>query len=121
VAASAPGLFDRDDFDALLKFSVSGPVEPRKSAAGAVHTPVPATRNPQAEPAPAPPAPLPMLPQANVEPLALPRPSARAPAQVLVPPGGVILTPTRATVLTVVVILLLAVAFGAGLIVGRFL
>jgi hypothetical protein len=36
------------------------------------------------------------------------------------PVGGLILSPTRATVLTVVVILLLAVAFGAGLLVGRF-
>jgi hypothetical protein len=114
----APDLFDRDDFDALLKFSVSGPVEPRKSAAGSVHTPVPATRNPPPEPAP-PLAPLPMLPQASVEPLQLPRPTFHTPAQV--PVGGVILTPARATVLTVVVILLVAVAFGAGLIVGRLM
>ncbi len=123
--AAAANFFDRDDFDALLKFSVSGPVEPRKSAAGSVHTPVPATRNPPAQPAPAPPAPLPVMPPANVEPFALPRPSARAaaqaPAQAPLPPGSLVLTPTRATVLTVVVILLLAVAFGAGLIVGRFL
>jgi hypothetical protein len=124
-AAAPPNFFDRDDFDALLKFSVSGPVEPRKSAAGSVHTPVPAMRNPPAQPAPAPPAPLPVMPPAHVEPFALPRPSARASVQVQapaqLPPGSVVITPTKATVLTVVVILLLAVAFGAGLIVGRFL
>jgi hypothetical protein len=116
-SAPGPGLFDRDDFDALLKFSVSGPVEPRKSASGSVHTPVPATRNPapEARPAPAPPPP----PAGHVDPLQAlrPLPRERAPA----PVNGILLTPTRATVLTVVVILLVAIAFGAGLIVGRFL
>jgi hypothetical protein len=110
--ADPPGLFERDDFDALLRFSVSGPVEPRKSAAGSVHTPPPATRNPPVESAPPPPLP---MPQAfNVEPF----PVARTQAALTTP--GIILSPGRATVLTVVVILLLAVAFGAGLIVGRY-
>jgi hypothetical protein len=117
--APAQDLFDRDDFDALLKFSVSGPVEPRKSAASSVHTPVPATRNPPPEPAPPPLAPLPKLPSVSAEPFVLPRPAVHVPVQL--PPGGVLLTPTRATVLTVAVILLVAVAFGAGLVVGRFL
>ncbi len=113
--AAAPGLFERDDFDALLQFSVSGPIEPRKSSAGSVHAPVPATRIPPAEPI-VPPAPLPMLPPLNVDQWpAAPRPLAPLPAP------GLILSPGRATVLTVVVILLLAVAFGAGLIVGRLL
>src|SRR5262249_30737990 len=65
----AQGFFDRDDFDALLKFSVSGPVEPRKSAAGSVvHTPVPPTRNPAPEAPPAPVLP-PPPPAANIDPL----------------------------------------------------
>jgi len=38
----------------------------------------------------------------------------------MVQPVGLVLSPTRATVLTVVVILLLAAAFALGLIVGRF-
>jgi hypothetical protein len=33
---------------------------------------------------------------------------------------ALVLSPTQATVLTVVLILLLAIAFGAGLLVGRF-
>lgn len=37
------------------------------------------------------------------------------------PVAGVVLSPAGATVLTVIVILLLAVAFALGLIVGRFL
>src|SRR5262249_6952998 len=36
------------------------------------------------------------------------------------PDGGLVISPATATVLTVVLILLLAVAFGAGLLVGRF-
>jgi hypothetical protein len=36
------------------------------------------------------------------------------------PAAGLVLSPARATLLTVVVILLLAFAFGAGLIIGRF-
>jgi hypothetical protein len=112
------GLFDRDDFDALLKFSVSGPVEPRKSAAGSVHTPVPATRNPAPEAPPAPALP-PKPPVVNVDPLQALRPLSRERATA--PASGILLTPTRATVLTVVIILLMAIVFGAGLIVGRFL
>jgi hypothetical protein len=37
------------------------------------------------------------------------------------PPEGIFLSPTRATVLTVVMILLVALAFGSGLLIGRYL
>lgn len=42
--------------------------------------------------------------------------------RVVLPPApqGLVLSPTRVTVLTVVLVLLLALAFGAGLLIGRF-
>jgi hypothetical protein len=71
-------------------------------------------RAPVREPAAAPPRPAPAP---------LPAPAALGVERVR-PPGPVIgltLTPTQVTVLTVAGILLLAVAFGAGLLVGRYL
>lgn len=79
-----PDVFDRDDFDALLR---------RESTARAV-----------------------VRPGASSESAVLPGLSA-PPA---VPAGGLVLSPGKATMLTVVLILLLAVAFVAGLLVGRF-
>jgi hypothetical protein len=49
------------------------------------------------------------------QPVVTPRPRAQPQ-----PAAGLVLSPTWATILTVVVILLLAIAFGSGLIVGRF-
>lgn len=98
----SPALFERDDFDVLLR--------PQPSLAGDVPRPAPApvpARGPDVGPQLLPPPPLPE--QAPVWPPA-PLPL----------PAGLVLSPTRATVLTVIVILLLAVAFGAGLLVGRF-
>lgn len=105
--AAGPALFERDDFDDLLNRSVvgsgGGPVEKPRSHGSAVRTPVPAAR---AQPVPPPPVIQPAAPW--------------VPAIEALPAGGLVLSPARATVLTVVVILLLALAFALGLIVGRF-
>jgi hypothetical protein len=104
--AAAGELFERDDFDALLRGSAGGP-EPRLSRPAAAHTAFP-----HVPPAPAaPPAPPPLL---------LPEESYKVGPWGGPPAVGLVLSPARATVLTVAVILLLAVAFGSGLIVGRF-
>jgi hypothetical protein len=111
-------LFDRDDFDALLRASGEGfgregaakdkPPEPQNNVFNSFHPPRP-------EPAP-PPLPMPESPRpAWAAPGPSPMPAPLSGSQV-----GLVLSPARATVLTVVVILLLAIAFGAGLIVGRF-
>jgi hypothetical protein len=100
-ATEQPGLFERDDFDDLLQ--AGSPGESARSKAIVVQTPVPAAR-PQAVPPP--PA------AANWQ---------LAPVQVdAAPVTGVLLSPARATVLTVIVILLLALAFATGLIIGRY-
>lgn len=95
-----PMLFERDDFDELLQPGVSmqrpalpPPVRP------------PAAPQPETSYDPAPP---PTSSSYNPDPLPLPI------------PVGIVLSPTRLTVVTVVFIVLLAVAFGAGLLVGRF-
>src|SRR5262249_40695600 len=100
-----PALFERDDFEDLLQGGLSAEPRARGSAA-----------RPASPPAPARPQPLP-------PPLAAPAPREQngwqhgaAPAQVA-PVSGVLLSPGRATVLTVVVILTIAIAFGVGVIV----
>jgi hypothetical protein len=97
-APAAPALLERSDFEDYLHDAVPAP-PPAPAPA-----PRPAT-NPfdlgQLQAVPVPP------------PLPPPRP---APA-----PDGIVLSPARATVLTVAMILLLAVAFGAGLVIGRWL
>jgi phage FluMu protein Com len=102
-APPAPGtdavapLFERSDFEAFLD-------------------------NPVAEPAP--PAPFPSFPPPTSphSPLApsspsIPSPSVSARGSAM---PGLLLSPTQATWLTVVVILLLGLAFGAGLLVGYY-
>jgi hypothetical protein len=61
-------------------------------------------------------------PDVEVEPLGLPAPRG-GPSGFQPPyrPQGIVLSPTKATILTVVVVVGLAVAFAAGLLVGRFL
>jgi hypothetical protein len=89
-------LFERSDFDAFLK-------PPVKEAPPPAQAPLP----PQPPPAPA------------YERQALSEPSI----SVGVLPqaqAGVLLTPTQATMLTVAAILLFALAFGAGLLVGHY-
>ncbi len=91
--AVAPPLFERSDFEAFLD-------------------------NPPEAPAPAPPpAPSPFAPTMPSSP-SIPEPTstaARAPSS-----PGLFLSPTQATWLTVSVILLVALAFGAGLLVGYY-
>jgi hypothetical protein len=61
-------------------------------------------------------------PDVEVEPIGLPAPRG-GPSGFQPPyrPQGIVLSPTKATILTVVVVVGLAVAFAAGLLVGRFL
>jgi hypothetical protein len=99
--AAAP-LFERSDFDNL--FGNPAPVEP-----------------PQAfEPFPPAPAakPDPALPLFDAEPLGQLSTSQPTPPRPAV--TGVMLSPTQATLLTVGAIILLALAFGAGLFVGHY-
>ncbi len=59
-------------------------------------------------------------PDVVVEPLGIPPPGAASGFQAP-RTAGIVLSPTKATILTVVVVVGLAVAFAAGLLVGRFL
>ena len=59
-------------------------------------------------------------PDIEVEPIGVPR-GAVAGFEPLPRPPGIVLSPAKATVLTVIVVVGLAVAFAAGLLVGRFL
>lgn len=105
-----PALFERDDFEDLLQGGMVSQ-EVVRSQGSAVRTPPPATRAQPSAPPPPPPIPMPAA-----------RPTVGAePAMNVAPVAGVVLSPAGATVLTVIVILLLAVAFALGLIVGRFL
>ncbi len=102
VATSAPPapLFEREDFDDFLHPSASSPARPAPP-------PLPLPPGPMPGPMPQPFAP--MGPMGGTLPA-------------IVPPEqpGVVVSPTLATVLTVGLIVLLAIAFGAGLLVGRF-
>ena len=92
-AANPPPLvFERSDFEAFLESPVRQPAPPPAEA-------------------PPPPAPSPYESQ---------RLEVLAPERKPVPPAGLVLSPTQATWLTVVAILLLALAFGAGLLVGHY-
>jgi hypothetical protein len=111
-------LFERSDFDELFN-------NPVAAGAGA---PSQATGGTAAGTA-APPAPHPRPgdawgthadPDVEVEPLGVPRGGVPA-FEPLPRPPGIFLTPVRATILTVVIVVGLAVAFAAGLLVGRFL
>ena len=96
TGAEAAPLFERSDFEDFLQNPVNESPPPRADA------PVPPPP-PFAVEIPAPP------------PLSLP-PSGALPPQ----SAGLVLSPTQATWLTVVAILLLALAFGAGLLVGYY-
>ena len=93
-------LFEGSDLDALLQ-----PAAPEAVSAHAPKPPPPAW-SPSA-PAPA---------AFNVEPYNPPGPVTQA-----APPPGVMLSPFQATLFTIGVVLLLAVFFAAGLLIGRFL
>ncbi len=94
----AAPLFEHSDFEDFLK---------------------PAAEEPH-PPAPPPPVP-PPVPETS-QPYDLERldPGGVLPAAAGRPPGGIFLSPAQATLLTVAAVFLLAVAFGAGLLVGRY-
>jgi hypothetical protein len=104
-------MFERSDFDEL--FQPAGPPQP---------SPV-ATADQSAEPFAA--LGFPAIPQAkqaatgyDVEPLG---PVVALPAALPAASAGILLSPRQATLVTIAVVLLLALAFGAGLVVGRYL
>jgi phage FluMu protein Com len=100
---AAGALFERDDFEAILEGAVSQ--EPSRSvAAASVQAPVSPGRVP--------------LPPPAVRDLKGWPSSPSGPGPPPLP--GLVLTQTRATVLTVAVVVLLAVSFVLGLLVGRF-
>jgi DNA-directed RNA polymerase subunit RPC12/RpoP len=102
--AASPPVFERSEFEAYLRDVEVGPPVPRRM-----------------QPAPAMPLPPPSPPEpvASGEPSLVPFPSSAMPGADY--PDGIVLSPTWATVLTVVVILLLALSFSVGLLVGRAL
>ena len=104
TAEAGPQLFERSDFEALLQ-------------------PEPTYRSSEASLA-APPAPLRTLhapPPIALDPIPLERASGSryAPVRSNIQPG-IVISPARATWLSVAAVLLLAIAFGAGILVGRF-
>ncbi len=93
----APNVFDREDFDDLLAGGTT-------RGGGGVAAPAPPVTRPPAAPAQSP---------ANSW-------SQHQAAPSTPPATGLVLSPGRATLLAVVFVLLLAVSFVAGLLVGRF-
>jgi hypothetical protein len=100
TGAAAPPLFERSDFEACLQ-------DPVKEAPP--RAPEPALQ-PAVVPAPSPFASESFAPPPLLAPSGTVRPSS----------AGLVLSPTQATWLSVVAILLLALAFGAGLLVGHY-
>jgi phage FluMu protein Com len=108
-------LFERDDFDVLLRGSMIEPMQKRGPAVAST-APPPLSVDPMPVPAVSPPVAPPPLPSANPA----PEPRGVEPLVVSAVPDGILLTSTQATLLTVGFIVLLAVAFAVGLLVGRF-
>jgi hypothetical protein len=110
-------LFERSDFDDL--FHSAQPVQEKdeartagaKASKGAAGTAAPPEEawGTHADP------------DVAVEPLGVPHGGAAAGFEPPPRPPGIVLSPARATILTVVVVVGLAIAFAAGLLVGRFL
>jgi len=116
-------LFERSDFDELFN---NGPAAEGGGPARTARAPAPQGAG-RGTAAPAQPAPPPAEvwgthadPDVEVEPIGVPRGGAVSSFE---PPRspGIVLSPAKATILTVVVVVGLAVAFAAGLLVGRFL
>ena len=114
-----PPVFERSDFDQVFKFGA----ESRQAAVA------PGAPPPQPRPAPAPAGAWgthaePSFDVERVDPAQLPVTTPRAPPPTLQQPSaakGIVLSPNMATLISVAVILAVALAFGAGFIVGRFL
>jgi hypothetical protein len=95
---AAPPLFEEPNFADLLKPPGAGrPAPPSHHSPGKIWS-------------------VPLPSSYDVEPVA---PNGNSHSRMA--PVGILLTPARATILTCVVVLLLALAFGAGLLVGRTL
>jgi DNA-directed RNA polymerase subunit RPC12/RpoP len=109
AGADGPQLFERSDFEALLQPEPTfRSTENDRPAASAKAT------RPKFESVPAPP----FEPIPNVR----DQPAAQAPAPVEDRrPAGIYISPSKATVLSVIAVLLLAAAFAGGLLVGRLL
>jgi hypothetical protein len=118
-------LFERSDFDDLFANPQPARVddEPRtagspsakaSSGAGTAAPPRPAAAHDEAWGTHA-------DPDVAVEPIGVPSRGGAASGFQPPRPAGIVLSPARATVLTVLVVVGLAVAFAAGLLVGRFL
>jgi hypothetical protein len=98
-AAPAPLLFEQGDIDELIKLQAPeqpAPAAPPDGPGRAWSVALPA--------------------HYDVEPV-----GANGHGRAALAPGGILLTPGRATVLVIMVVLLVGAAFGAGLLVGRFL
>ncbi len=102
-------LFERSDFDDLFHAPVAGG-DPRTGGSAAE----------AAAPAAAPAGAWGTHGEPELEPLDVPRGEAAGVGSLGRPPG-IFLSPKLATLLTVVAVVALAVAFGAGLVVGRFM
>lgn len=106
-----PNLFEQSDIDDLLRPNVQGTVPAGKQA-----------------PAPPPPGAW----GTNIEALididrvdevvvAPPAPPGGKPAMGIPSPTGIVLSPSKATLLAVIAVLLIGIAFGGGVLVGKFL
>lgn len=102
------GVFDRDDFDVLLQGAAV--VKTESSRPGAANRRGPA----------APPGPMVSIGGTmGLDRWAQPPGTSGSFAPAAAPAGGVVLSPLWATILTVAAVLLVASAFGAGVLVGR--
>lgn len=107
VGGDGPPVFERSDFDEIFQVPEgTGPAAlPPSVGRTAAATGAPPEANPFA-----------------VEPLPPPAPPAPpSPPEATPPPPGLVLSPLKATIATVVVVLLVAVAFGLGVVVGMSL
>ncbi|MCI0465363.1 MAG: hypothetical protein L0Z62_51235 [Gemmataceae bacterium] len=106
--AGGPALFERSDFEQDV---FGGQAAANSTAGRGGFAPVPQQPAPLPAPAPAPP------PAAfNVEQAAVRGATFAGPQP---PPPGIVLSPTKATVLAVFVVVLIGIAFFAGMLVGR--
>ena len=117
-------LFERSDFDELFN---NPPATHGKAESRAGGAPAPGGGSAAGTAAPPARGPLPEEawgthadPDVEVEPLGVPRGGVPA-FEPLPRPPGIVLSPAKATILTVIMVVGLAVAFAAGLLVGRFL
>jgi hypothetical protein len=103
-AAAMQPVFERSDFDELLGTAATG--GPASAVEASPQAPMPAAPagawGTHSEPA---------FDMSKLDPSASLRQTA---------PPGIVLSPTKATVIAVAVIVLLGIAFGAGVVVGRF-